>query len=266
MNETIDCHLHTEFSPDGCEKPESVINAAIDAGLTYVALTDHMDLKHPMGEEGVTDLTAYKNALLPLKEKYRAKIYVAVGIECGWLKNAETETAAALATARLEYVINSIHAVGGTDCFYAYHFDGFDKKTAYERYFDAVSQSLDAPYSFHALGHLSYISRNAPYPDNKVRYEDFKEHIDAILDKLIAKDIILELNTNVYNARSLTLPDFDIVKRYKEKGGKFITFSSDAHKIGRIAEHYAEVAAAAKACGFTEWTVVKDGVKAGVRI
>ena len=263
----LDCHVHTNLSPDGTDAPEKVIRAAIDMGLRHICLTDHMDLFYSDRQfEGVTDIEKHVEKLLPLKEKYKSKIYVCIGIECGWKRENENANAKAVKCKNLEYVINSIHEVNGEDCYYKKTYEGKTKDEAYANYFDAVLSSLDAPYPFHAIGHMTYVSRYAPYEDRKISLGDYSDYIDAILKKLIDKGTILELNTNVGRSGAYAMPEIDIACRYRELGGEFITFSSDAHSVNRLCDGYEKIAAEALSNGFKYFTVIQNGKKEMIKI
>ncbi len=263
----IDCHLHTSISPDGIDAPEKVINAAIDMGLEHICLTDHMDLFYSdMQFQGVTNIDAHVKKLLPLKEKYKDKIYVCVGIECGWKKENEQANAKAVNCAGLEYIINSIHEVNGNDCYYKKTYEGKTKDEAYAEYFTAILNSLDAPYPFHAIGHMTYVSRYAPYPNAKISRGDYTDYIDAILKKLVEKGTVLELNSHTGNSGAYSMPELDIACRYRELGGEFITFSSDAHTVSRICDNYEFIAQKALDNGFKYFTVIQNGRKRMINI
>ena len=67
-----DQHTHCIFSTDSEATPESMIQSAIEKGLTHLTLTDHMDLdypgttkKEPLFEFNTAD---YFAALTPLQE------------------------------------------------------------------------------------------------------------------------------------------------------------------------------------------------------
>ena len=82
-----DQHTHCNFSTDSDSTPESMVQEAIEKGLTHLCLTDHMDLDYP----GTTkdkplfefDVADYFTALTPLKKVYYDKLYLGIGIELG---------------------------------------------------------------------------------------------------------------------------------------------------------------------------------------
>ena len=267
IRKKIDCHLHTNMSPDGRVEPEKMILAAIDMGLEHICITDHRDLLYNRLQfQGVIDVEKYVASLLPLKEKYADKIYVSIGLECGWKKEAEPGNLKDVPVKNLEYVINSIHEVNGDDSYYPETYAGKTKEQAYGDYLNAIKQSLDAPYPFHAVGHIGYAARYAPYSDKKMRYVEFADCFDTILKKLIDKGTILELNSSVGSTGVVSLPDTDVVKRYRELGGEEITFSSDAHTTNRICDGYERIAQEVVNLGFGYFTVIQNGNKKHIKI
>lgn len=67
-----------------------------------------------------------------------------------------------------------------------------DKKEVYREYFSLVRKSLDVPYPYDVVGHLTYCTRYAPYADKRARWEDFSEELDEILRAIIERDKILK--------------------------------------------------------------------------
>ncbi|MBR5454086.1 MAG: PHP domain-containing protein, partial [Clostridia bacterium] len=81
-----DCHTHTKYSFDGPRTAEGEVDAlcraAIERGLSELAITDHLELNGEV--EGIyekTDTAGIRRDVLEAKEKYKDKLYVAYGIE-----------------------------------------------------------------------------------------------------------------------------------------------------------------------------------------
>jgi len=85
--------------------------------------------------------------------------------------------------------------------------------------------------NFDILGHIDLIRRYGCYDDKTLKLDDFKDRVDAILKALVEKGKGLEVNTSGfrYNLDS-PMPDYEIIKRYRELKGEIICTSSDAHK------------------------------------
>ena len=52
-----------------------------------------------------------------------------------------------------------------------------------------------------------------------------------------------------------TMPDEEIIKRFKELGGKYITIGSDAHRWGDVGAGIEDGMRVLLKCGFTHFTV-----------
>lgn len=102
-------------------------------------------------------------------------------------------------------------------------------------------QSISS-YSFQAMAHLDFPRR---YFDS---WEIPEKTINSILELMIKKEILLEINTSsISNDCTEPLPSYNIIKKYIELGGKKVVLGSDcilrspadsdAFQSGRYAEH-----------------------------
>lgn len=259
MKQTIDCHLHTNFSPDGYSVPEDLVNHAIKIGLKHICITDHMDLFYHDPSFKMCDINEYISVISALKKKYAPQIYISQGMEVGYTPKNEKQNKETLLNMGFEYVISSIHEVNGSDCYFEKHYIGREREDTYSEYFDAVLKSVCVDYYISAVGHLGYVSRTAPYPDKQIKRGEFDAILSKIFSKMMERNLILELNTNVYGAGSISLPNQPILEKYYDMGGRLICFSSDAHKLVRVGESYTEAANLAQKIGFKNWTVIENG-------
>lgn len=262
---TADNHIHTRFSPDSQAEPEAMVQRAIAAGLRQITFTDHCDPGHPEGFFGLTGTTEYVRTLTALKRKYAGDIYVGIGLEIGYLAGFEAEARALSMAEGVEYVINSVHVCGGSDCYFAGHYDGLTREAAYKIYFDAVQESLGVPYPYHAVGHVSYVERKAPYQNAHITYAEWKETLDPIFDGMIEREKILELNTNAAPPL-FSLPSPELAAAYYARGGRLVALSSDAHAPERVADRFAEAERILRDIGFRYVTTVRDGARTEYRL
>lgn len=251
----IDCHTHCYYSHDSKENPVNSINRAISLGLEYLAFTDHCDkdcLFVPAYKEKIRqiDLDGYFKELNSLKELYKNKIDIAVGIECGFMTQASNIYKEILDTYKTDITINSVHLVDFIDCYYKEYFEKKTKQEAYLNYISSIRKSLDVPYHYDVVAHIGYVSRKAIYEDKFFKYDDFKEQIDDILKTIIEKGKALEINSHAETTGDISLPNQQIIQRYKELGGELITFGSDAHVSAKICYMYKEIADMLQSCGF----------------
>ena len=83
----------------------------------------------------------------------------------------------------------------------------------------------------------------------------------TVLDRLVLKKLIsmgkgLEMNTGgLKYGLGFCNPHPDVVKRYRELGGRIITFGSDAHDPLFLGYEFDRAAALARECGFTSYYI-----------
>lgn len=250
----FDTHTHCRHSHDSRQDPEELILKAIDKGLDYIALTDHYDGELTFLPEfdyiPQIDLDAHFKEVRMLKEKYKDKIQVGVGIECGYMKEANELYLNTLKNYDTDIIINSIHTIEYEDCYLPSYFEKRTKYQAYLVYLQAVRESLDAPYRYDSIGHIGYVIRKSIYDDISLEYSDYKDLIDDILKNIIAKGKALEINTHSEGTGLDFLPSVEITRRYKELGGELLTFGSDAHRFEHLCRGYDKAVEILRSLGF----------------
>jgi histidinol-phosphatase (PHP family) len=250
----IDVHTHTSYSPDSNENPENLIREAINSGCEILGFSEHLDYDYPANnlEVIMTDVKAYYNNTLKLKEKYCGKITLLCGIEFGYDKKAEENYRQVLKEYAFDYVINSVHVTKGKDCYFQPYFEGKTKETAYRDYLNAVLESVYSEIDYQITGHIGYVSRNAPYGDSLLRFGDFEGVITEIFAGIIEKGKALEINTNVKTAGTITLPSYELIKKYYNMGGRLFSYGSDCHSAVRLCDNYKAVTDMLKNLGVKE--------------
>ena len=99
-------------------------------------------------------------------------------------------------------------------------------------YYDLMLQSISS-YSFQAMAHLDFPRR---YFDS---WEIPEKTINSILELMIKKEILLEINTSsISNDCTEPLPSYNIIKKYIELGGKKVVLGSDAHNCSFLGNGY----------------------------
>ena len=76
----MDIHSHTYYSNCGRDNPKDIINAAVNGGIEVFGISDH---NYNVGEK----LERYKTEILNLKEEYKGKIKLLLGLELATVPN-----------------------------------------------------------------------------------------------------------------------------------------------------------------------------------
>ena len=262
----FDSHVHTINSPDGHDTIVSLLEDAKNRNFYYLATTDHLDLDLKVCKENKTpvawnhiDLDKYYSEWKEAA-KDTGDVKFRFGIEAGYDKGANEAYIETFKRYPFDVVINSVHFVDHWDVYFLNPFIFKSKKRIYRHYLEKILESLDAPYQYDIVGHIGYVTRNAPYKDKSLRLADFEDLIDAILKKIIEKDKALEINTH-----HGILPTEEILQRYYDLGGRRISFGSDTHRF-ELGKDLDVVAALAKKIGFTHFSVYTNHIPEEIEI
>lgn len=259
-----DIHTHSSFSTDSTEPMENMIDAAINKGLKYYCITEHMDIDFPMqpGQtepEFLLDTDSYYTKFAELKEKYlqaHPDFTLLMGVELGLQPHLSSTHQEYVKQYPFDFVIGSEHTTNRRDPYYPAFYADRSEVEAYTEYFDDIVTNINQFDNFDSLGHLDYVVRYGPNKNREYSYSKYSYCIDAILLKLIEKNIALEVNAGGYKyGLGEPNPCKDILLRYKELGGELITIGSDAHDCSRIANDFNLIAELLTNCGYKHYCV-----------
>lgn len=257
----VDLHVHTDNSFDGnysatffCEKAEMT-------ELRAIAFTDHCEVDQFNGEvhneKGV--FQAFFE-IAKVRSAFRGKLLVLNGIELGQ-PAFDTETAdKILSRFDFDQVIGSVHNLrGGEDFYYMKDVPMDEAKRLLKEYFDEIIIMLEWG-NFDVLAHLTYPLRYFYSQSGlSIDLSEFKEQTDKILRLTAEKNIALEINTAALRQPLQQLsPEVDLIKRFHELGGKYITVGSDAHYVEHLAADIDMAYSAAKEAGFDCVTIFQN--------
>lgn len=238
-----DYHIHTSYSDDSSHEMEDVIIDALELGLDEICFTDHVDYGVKIDHDANVkdnhenpvmnvDYPAYFREIAILKEKYRDMITIKKGLEFGIQTHTINDFEKLYQSYEMDFVILSIHQVGDKE-FWDY---AFQKDKSLEEYTFAYYQELLEVVSsfknYSVLGHLDMIVR---YSEGKVPFASIEGIIKKILEVVIEDGKGIEINTSSkrYGLDDLT-PSRDILRLYRELGGKIITIGSDSHNKSHL--------------------------------
>jgi len=227
-----DYHLHTTFSADGKQSPDALCRSALAKGITHLAITDHVDIcPNAAGVSyDINDPAAYTAAIDELRESY-PQLCIQRGMELGYVPGYWNQAMERIRQVQPEFVLGSLHLVNKVDPYEACYFEKRTQREAYIAYLDFLLEAIPKLGQVaQVAAHIDYVSKYAPYPDRELRYEDYSQQLNLILEAVIKSGMALEINTSGYVRSSSPLPNASILKRYYLMGGRRITFGSDAHK------------------------------------
>ena len=260
-----DLHTHSLYSFDGVSEAtlQNIAERAIALGLSHIAITDHCDidcelagLYQPFDKKKVFD------AISAVKETYKNKLCVLVGLELGGAHYCPRETRALLEANPYDIVLGSIHNLPGEKDFHFFDFAHIDED-ATRAYFDRViAEELELCElgGVQVLTHLTYMDRYLHRAGKALNIAPHLDGLKRLFEKILQKGLTLELNTSTL-ADGFGMPSAEILALYRSCGGTRVCLGSDAHTPVKIAQSFPAACRLLSECGFTELTLpTREGV------
>ena len=258
----MDNHVHTEWSWDASGEASMARSCeqALAAGLPAVAFTDHLDFTtaiegdpiqaehvnpRPYARMRMLDVPGYLAKLAECRERY-PDLRILSGAEIGeahmWAASAQE----VVARAGFDRVLGSLHALPfagqltATDVL----FRQLPAAEVMRLYFAEVVRLIEGSGVFEVLAHLDFPRRMWPAGAGPYDEHDFEPEYRAVLAVLAASDRVLEVNTKS------PLVSVDLVRWWREAGGKVVSFGSDAHQPWRVGDKFKLAVDVVEAAGF----------------
>ncbi len=239
-------HTHTTYC-DGKSTAEEMVQKAIELGFFEIGFSGHsytaFDLEPCMSPEGTEE---YKKEINALKEKYKDKIKILLGIEYDYYSDCSQEG--------YDYILGSVHYLckNGeylcTDLSRQIQIDTVNKYFngdfyAYiEEYYSLVADLYNKT-KCDIIGHfdliVKYNSDGSLFDTNHPRYvAAWKKAADAI----IKTPAVVEINTGGIARGHVKqpYPAKEIIDYFKSHGKKMI-FSSDCHNKDYLLSGYEDI-------------------------
>ncbi len=243
-------HVHTNYC-DGNNTAEEMILAAIAKGMKTIGISTHGPLpfkvKYAIDNDRVQ---AYIDEIKALKEKYKDKIEVLLGMELDYFTDTEFSHVDESLLSELDYYVASIHYLNrfkdgnpwAVDGSLEYVLKGIedsyngDAKKAIDDYYYNLSNMV-TKYKPLLVGHMDLIKKNNK--DNILFNENdlwYKEAVCKFLDVVKETDTVIEINTGGLARKYVNeqYPSKWILEEIRDRNIP-ICINSDAHSAENIA-------------------------------
>jgi len=251
-----DYHMHTAFS-DGEGTPDDLVRRAQELDLPEIGICDH--LVPPALDDGFgippQRLGEYVTAVRSAAAG--AGIRVLLGLEADYSPETAAETAAQLARWRPDYVIGSIHSVGG------FAFDDprlrddprqRDLELLWLGYFRLLGQAAESGL-VDVLGHADLVKKFGRRP---AMTPSLTAAALEALSCAAERGVAIEINTCGWRqAAGEQYPSLTLLEQACRLGVS-LTFGSDAHVPADVGSRFAAAVAVARSAGYSRWLRLSD--------
>lgn len=260
-----DYHVHTEFSDDSVYPMEDVVKDAIKMGLEEICVTDHVDygvkidwdcgkeIRYRNGEPYANvDYPRYMEEIKRMNQLYGDRILVKTGLEFGVQRHTIPQYEALFQRYPFDFIILSVHQVDDQELWTQDFQRGKTQQEYNERYYEEMLEVVKHFKNYSVLGHMDLITRYDEagiYPFERVR-----PIVEEILKTVIADGKGIEVNTSSHRyGLADTTPSVEILKLYRELGGRVVTIGSDSHKAAHLGAYIGKTMKLLRELGFRQY-------------
>lgn len=266
-----DFHTHTKFSFDGTPEstPDTLCRRALEIGLTDLAITDHCDINGEVEKlYPIYDSDAAYSAVMEAKEKYRGCVNLVYGLELGNATQYPDEARAVLERHPYEFVIGSLHNLKDVPDFSCLNYENMNDAVIDSLFSRNIEELIEmtsfdgGTRQFTTIGHITYMHRYVALAQKKINFKPHYERIADLYKNIIKRDIALEINVStLWKGLGISMPTLELLKLYRDVGGKLVTIGSDAHSPENLGKSIRQGHALLNAAGFHEIMLIRNGEK-----
>jgi len=233
---------------------------ALAAGVPAVAFTDHLDFTdwidgdqigaehldpHRYARMHLLDVTGYLAAVDDCRERH-PDLRILSGVEIGEAHMWAASAGALVAASGFDRILGSLHAVPFDGRLTAADelFQQMSPDEVMRRYLGEVLRLVEGSDLFQVLAHLDFPRRMWPWTAGRYDERAFEAEYRAVLGALAASDRVLEVNTKS------PLVSIELVRWWREAGGRAVSFGSDAHQPWRVGDKFKLAVDVVEAAGF----------------
>jgi len=249
-----DYHIHTSHSFDARNTIDEACRAAVRNGVNEIGFADHVGIDPSDEAYEALDFDRYFEDVEKARKQYDGKLKIKLGVEIDFRSTVINETRLFLEKHDFDYVIGGLHYLDGKIVLSTDIFTQNPVEEVWSRYFDELLMMAQADL-FDIIAHFDIPKRAYVPLHGRFDWKPYKEQIRAILAEIIKNESVLEINSSgIRKQADEILPSPGIINLYRQLGGKFISFGSDAHSAPKVGCDFDIAIQAAESAGFTHMT------------
>ena len=257
-----DYHVHTYRCGHAGGETRDFVLRAIDRGLSEIGLTDHIPLyflppaeRDPRLAMKEEQFDGYLEEVLGLKEEFRDRIPVRLGLEADYREGHEEELSRWLARADWDLVLGSVHWVAGgwidaPGCSARFEKEGTE--VLYDEYYRLLAKAARSRF-FDVLTHFDLPKKFGNRP-REPREAAEREAIAAAKEGGCAVEIS---SAGLRKPVGEPYPEARLLERIAAAGIP-VTFSSDSHAPAEVGWGYDRTLEHARRCGVRQFVTFES--------
>lgn len=225
--------------------------AAIAAGVTEIAITDHVDHVPADPGYGYYRPDDYLRELDRARERFSGKLTVLRGAEIDFNQGTTEIVERFVSEYGREYdiIIGSVHYARDGAMIFPDYFANRTEDEVFLPYLDQVQMAVETGW-FDTIGHLDLPKRYAPKTHRDYDPARYRERLLPIYDAMIARGIAFEINTSgLRQTPKTSMPGPSVVRWYADRGGVLITTGTDSHAAQTVGAGLAKTLDMLVLCG-----------------
>lgn len=248
----IDTHIHSDNSPDGVHSPMFVCEQAVKNNLRAITITDHCEIDKFFQQKYNSSIFHSFFECAKARSAFEGQLAVLIGIEIGQPLFNIGLSEAVISKQPYDYVLASVHTPKGHSLdIKEIEYDKLDVYKFMTDYFLELAE-IAKWNGCDALAHITCPMRRIQGKYHiDFDYSKVQEAADYLLTTMIENGKVLEINTSgLRQDVKRTMPDKNLILRYRQLGGEYITIGSDSHNAYDVGAGIEQGIALAKECGF----------------
>jgi histidinol-phosphatase (PHP family) len=273
----VDYHIHTPYCGHAQGKTIQYIETAIALGFHEIGFSDHLGryyLTHVQRRRhwdwGMNErnITRYIAELSELRELYRDRITIKIGLEVDFVEGAEELLQPFVDHFAFDYLLGSIHCLPRFGWKHLADYASYNETEIYTEYFRCARAALRSR-QFHSLAHLDFIWRYLRWPQSAPGAFFAREIAETIA---VAQEYgcCIEVNANgfIWSMANVTDGPDPFLMLLDEVASQHvpITIGSDAHDPNLVGKSFGELLPVLLDKEITRCTIFSEGVSRQVEI
>ncbi|MBA3378124.1 MAG: histidinol-phosphatase [Chloroflexia bacterium] len=262
----FDYHVHTTQSADCSTRIEASCEAAILAGVTEIAFTDHIEHEPADMSYGLFDYTTYMRDLESARQEYGDRLVILAGAEVDFNTGIASEVEDFLGRHEFDFVIGSVHYGAGGEIIFPEYFESRSIDDVIKPYLEQIQAAAETGW-FDTIGHIDLPKRYRPL--GHVAYDPLacERELTHALNAIIDRHMSFEINTSgLRQPPKTSMPGPQIVDLYVKLGGSLVTMGSDSHVPETIGAGFPRTLDMLRLCGIDGISSFRQRVRTTVRV